>query len=73
MNIKKHDGFIDVCCDCPSMNELEIDVALRACLPGKGYNLSDAPVDRVGNPGPGIIFRYKLMEELTNGSAWISR
>lgn len=65
MKIQKFDGFIDVCCDVDGMNELQIEEQLRDILPKKGYNITEDPPDRVGNPGPGTIFRFKTVDEIT--------
>lgn len=63
MDIQEHDGFVDVLCDVTGMNEIELETRIRNELPTQGYNLTDDPPGRVGNPGTGTIFRFKLMEE----------
>lgn len=73
MKILEHEGFIDVCCDVDGMNELQIEQRLREYLPEKGYKITDDPPGRVGNPGPGTIFRFKLMEVKEHGNSRISR
>ena len=63
MEIQEHDGFIDVCCDANGINEIEIERKLRKYLSGEGYQITDNLPGRVGNPGIGTIFRFKLMED----------
>ena len=63
MKIQEFDGFIDVCCDAPNMNELQIEEQLREYLLRKGYKITEDPPGRVGNPGPGTIFRFKTIDK----------
>lgn len=65
MKIQEFDGFIDVCCDVDGMNETQIEEQLREYLTGKGYNITEDPPGRVGNPGTGTIFRFKTTDEKT--------
>lgn len=66
MEIQEHDGFIDVLCDVTGMNELQLEERIRKELPSQGYNLTDDPPGRVGNPGPGTIFRFKTTDKKNN-------
>lgn len=66
MKVQEHDGFIDVCCDMNGMNEMQIEEQLREILPEKGYKITDDPPGRVGNPGPGTIFRFKTTDKKIN-------
>ena len=47
------------------MNETQIEEQLREYLTGKGYNITEDPPGRVGNPGTGTIFRFKTTDEKT--------
>lgn len=64
MEIQEHEGFIDVCCDTLNMNETEIENQLRNELSDKNYKITDEPAGRIGNPGPGTIFRFKLSDDI---------
>lgn len=64
MEIQEHEGFIDVCYDASNMNEIEIENRLRKELSDRNYKITDEPPGRVGNPGPGTIFRFKLSDDI---------
>lgn len=55
-------GFVEVCCKAVNVGEVEIVKAIRERFIDDKICVNEEPPSRVGYPGTGTIFRFKLKE-----------